>query len=79
MRPEVGHFASFYLFARYGDMAEFLICCRWCHRTGPDVPRDLIQLPSQLTMIALDEGWSLEDEDWICPACIDRRGNARVN
>jgi hypothetical protein len=60
-------------------MADFLILCRWCHRVGPDVPRDLIELPGQLRMIALDEGWSVEGSEWICPTCIDRRGNARVN
>jgi hypothetical protein len=60
-------------------MAESLIVCRWCHRVGPDVPRELIKLPGQLRMIALDEGWSVEGDEWICPACIDRRGNAREN
>jgi hypothetical protein len=58
-----------------------LVVCRWCHLLGPESPRGVIQIPTELESVALREGWRFEAEadDWICPECIVRRDKADDN
>lgn len=58
-----------------------LVVCRWCHLLGPESPRGVIQIPTELKAMALREGWRFEADadDWICPECIVRRSKADEN
>ena len=58
-----------------------LVVCRWCHLLGPEGPRGVIQIPTELEAMALRQGWRFEvhADDWICPECIVRRDKAEEN
>jgi hypothetical protein len=58
-----------------------LVICRWCHLLGPEDPRVVVQLTTDLEARALQDGWRFEAQvdDWICPGCIERREKAEEN
>jgi hypothetical protein len=59
-----------------------LVLCRWCHQVAPADALGLVRrLTDEIEATAMSMGWMFEVEadEWICPACIERREKADQN